>query len=87
MGYYAFDGLQPGTYSIYETEPTGVSPDGTYFADGMNSIGSLGGTDQSFDGATSPWTPDGIIDITVGPGDVGTDYNFGEWSWSMIKPR
>jgi SdrD B-like domain len=86
-GYYAFTGLLPGSYSIFETEPTGVSPDGTNFYDGINTIGSLGGTDQSLDVYTTPWTPDGIVDITVGAGDQGIDYNFGEWSTSMVKPR
>jgi len=86
-GYYAFYGLAAGTYSIYETEPTGVSPDRTDFADGMNTVGSLGGTDQSYDAFSSPVTPDGIVDITVAAGDQGINYNFGEWSLSMIDWR
>jgi hypothetical protein len=53
----------------------------------MNTVGSLGGTDQSFDANTTPWTPDGILDIAVGAGDQGINYNFGEWSTSMVRPR
>jgi SdrD B-like domain len=87
-GYYEFTDLRPGTYSIIESvEPPGAAPDAYYFADGVNTVGSLGGTNNEFDGLTSPVTPDAITGIVVGAGVQGTNYNFGEWSEGLIKLR
>jgi hypothetical protein len=62
-GAYRFTGLTPGSYVIEETQPAG-------FADSVESLGSLGttastaGHDQFF--------------LTLGAGQNGTNYNFGE---------
>jgi hypothetical protein len=59
-GSYQFVNLRPGTYSITETQPAG-------FQEGMNSVGSLGGTvngDQ--------------FQVAVSAGNHGVNYNFGE---------
>ena len=74
-GFYQFTGLRAGTYSIFQTtEPTGQSPNEFFWKDGLNQVGSLGGTNQEFDGVAM----DGIIDIIVGEGQSGVNYNFGE---------
>ncbi len=65
-GYYIFSGIDPNeTYLIAETQPTA-------YDDGRESVGSLGGTLPETDNDT-------IRDILVGPGQHGTDYNFGEF--------
>jgi VCBS repeat-containing protein len=62
-GAYRFEGVVAGSYVIEETQPAG-------FADSVESLGSLGtlasraGQDQFF--------------LTLGEGDIGTNYNFGE---------
>ncbi len=73
-GFYQFTGLRPGTYSIFETTQPTISPTGTPLNDGNNSVGSLGGTNQEFDGVAM----DGIISIVVGADQNGTDYDFGK---------
>jgi hypothetical protein len=77
-GFYHFDNLRAGTYSIFETtQPTGPAPGSPYnLIDGFNNVGSLGGTDQEYDPTNN--LMDGIIDITVGSGQNGTGYNFGK---------
>jgi len=87
-GFYKFTDLRPGTYSIIEMyEPAGASPDAYYFVDGVNTVGSLGGTNVEYDWVTSPVTPDAITGIIVGAGVQGVNYNFGEWSEGLIKLR
>jgi uncharacterized repeat protein (TIGR01451 family) len=61
-GTYSFDGLLPGIYEITETQPIAYS-------DGAETVGSLGG-----DGSTN----DLIAAIPLQPGEVGSNYNFGE---------
>jgi len=61
-GNYTFPNLRPGTYTITETQPVS-------FADGRESVGSLGGTST---------VNDVISNIVVRSGDTGTGYNFGE---------
>jgi hypothetical protein len=60
-GSYNFDHLRPGNYVITKTTPPG-------FIDGINLVGSLGGTepikDQFF--------------VAIGAGVAGTNYNFSE---------
>lgn len=66
-GSYRFDGLRPGTYTVVET----VQPADTL--NGITTPGSTGGT------ATSVTvTPSAISAITIGPGGVSIDNNFGE---------
>jgi hypothetical protein len=64
-----------------------VAPDGSNFVDWVNNVGSLGGASQEYDGTASPVVVDGITGITVGSGVQGTEYDFGEWSESMIHMR
>ncbi len=62
-GFYFFDNLMPGVYSVTEVQPAG------YF-DGLDSAGSEGGT------AHNPG--DIITGIVLGPGVYAFEYNFGE---------
>ena len=61
-GNYTFPNLRPGTYTVTETQPVS-------FADGRESVGSLGGIST---------VNDVISNIVVRSGDTGTGYNFGE---------
>ena len=92
-GYYEFDGLSSGLYSVKEDRPTGYQP-------GVDTVGSLGGTvinkyDQPDSGVIQSLSlindPTGvqgfdfsgmasaaITSIYVDPGTVATDYNFSE---------
>jgi hypothetical protein len=73
-GFFTFANLAPGTYSILRTsDPVYQTDDGQNLVDGLNNIGSLGGTAQETDGVSV----DGIVDIVVGEGQNGTDYGFG----------
>jgi len=64
-GNYNFGNLRPGAYTITETQPAG-------FVDGKDTAGSLGGT-------TSLIPPKNFISaITLGAGQNGTGYIFGE---------
>ena len=75
-GFYQFSHLRAGTYSIFRTsDPAGLTPDGLPYADGANTVGSLGGTNQESGYSTS----DGILNIVVGRGQAGVNYNFGFW--------
>jgi len=60
-GTYSFSGLRPGTYTVSETQP------GT-FDDGIDSVGSSGGT----------LGPDQVSNINLTSGTNATGYNFGE---------
>jgi hypothetical protein len=74
-GFYSFPNLQPGTYSIVQIDEPTVTPDGNPLLDGVNSIGTLeSGEIREFDGVTA----DGILNIVVGVGQNGENYNFGE---------
>ena len=61
-GSYSFDNVNPGTYSLTQTQPTG-------FRTGIDSIGSLGGST-----ATNVFSNI----VVVNPSDAGVNYNFGE---------
>ena len=62
-GQYVFSNLLPGTYSLQQTQPTGLQ-------DGNASVGTgAGGTAGS----------NQITTITVNGGTVAVDYNFGEF--------
>jgi|GEM_PF-850846 len=71
-GAYTFSNLAPGTYSLTETQPSGL-------IDGIETVGSLGGTK---DDALNADTISGI-NILAGA-NVGTDYNFGELRASTL---
>lgn len=68
-GYYEFTNLQPGAYTIVETQPPA-------FIDGLDTVGSLGGTNPSND----------VLTVVLGPGDAGMEYNFGEVLPATIPP-
>ncbi|MEQ1858296.1 MAG: SdrD B-like domain-containing protein [Chthoniobacteraceae bacterium] len=67
-GTYSFGTLRPGTYTVSEAQPAG-------FFDGVDAVGSLGGTLAN----------DSVSAITVTPADSGTDYNFGELRASSLS--
>ncbi len=60
-GYYRFDTLRPGTYKVTETQPAG-------YADGKDSVGSLGGTLGN----------DMVSNIVLTCNAQAMNYNFGE---------
>ncbi len=64
-GNYTFTGLLAGTYSIVETQPSGMT-------DGAETVGTSGGT------IGTPSTIDTISAIALGAGVDATGYNFGE---------
>jgi cyclophilin family peptidyl-prolyl cis-trans isomerase len=63
-GSYKFEGLSPGTYRIAETQPA-------YFLDGKETAGRVDGVLKGTAGQDQ-------IEIQLGPGENGTEYNFGE---------
>lgn len=65
-GDYSFEGLPPGDYTVTEVQPTA-------FIDGTDIPGTVDGTPVG-DGSVN----DVISSITLGPGDAGIDYDFGE---------
>jgi protocatechuate 3,4-dioxygenase beta subunit len=62
QGSYQFNNLQPGTYTVKETQPTG-------YLDGGEMAGSHGGDDSA---------DDVISAIQLNSGDAATDYDFCE---------
>ena len=85
-GYYEFTHLRPGLYSIFRaSDPTSLPPSGIPYVDGQNTVGSLGGTDHEVDPGTS-MPLDGILDIVVGRGQQGVNYNFGFREFSEPPP-
>jgi hypothetical protein len=81
-GFYSFDNLRAGTYSIFETtQPTGLAPNGLGYQDGANNVGTINGTLNGKDQELMPSDPnseDGIISIMLGSGQNGLNYNFGK---------
>jgi protocatechuate 3,4-dioxygenase beta subunit len=61
-GYYAFQNLTPGTYSVEEVQPAN-------YLEGSNAVGSAGGTLNG---------PDKTIEISLGPSVNGVNYDFWE---------
>ncbi len=77
-GYYEFDGLRPGVYSIIENAPSQYLP-------GIDSAGNEGGMVVNPYAQVSPKMlpmlavkPSGnaIVQIPINPGDVAVQYNF-----------
>jgi len=82
-GFYQFSGLLAGNYSIFRaSDPSGLTPNNLPYADGENSVGSLSGTNQNSEYAGT----DGILDISVGGGQNGLNYNFGFWDGKAPVP-
>ncbi|MDO4569549.1 MAG: SdrD B-like domain-containing protein [Planctomycetia bacterium] len=73
-GYYCFQKLSPGVYTILEEQPAA-------YTDGIDTPGSLGGS------ALAP-TGDKLSNIEVSYGDKGVEYNFSEILviWSTTPP-
>ena len=61
-GFYHFDDLRPGNYTITEEQPSD-------FDDGKDTAGTLGGDNS---------TNDVLASILLGAGQHGVEYNFGE---------
>ena len=70
-GFYEFTGLEPGTYSVRETQP-----------DGFFSVGETPGADGNGEALG-----DLIANIVVGSGDNLTDFNFCEVASAEIHGR
>ncbi len=67
-GQYNFSGLNPGTYTVTETQPA-------TWASTADTIGTVGGSPQGNN--TNP-LDDVLGTITLNGGDNGVEYNFGE---------
>jgi hypothetical protein len=64
-GFYHFDNLRPGSYTITETQPAG-------YLEGTNSLGTLNGTPSGTVGSNDQFF------VTVAQAQTGRDYDFGE---------
>jgi protocatechuate 3,4-dioxygenase beta subunit len=72
IGFYTFTNLQPGTYGVSETQPSG-------YLDGLDTAGTVGGTAHN---------PGDLIDaITLAGGVKAKNYNFGEIRPASIAGR
>lgn len=67
-GQYFFGGLRPGTYTVTETQPTGV-------VDGKETLGTIAGASASNFGTVGS---DKFTNIKIGYNQDGVNYNFGE---------
>jgi serine-aspartate repeat-containing protein C/D/E len=66
-GFYRFDNLAPGVYGVKETQPSA-------YLDGLDTAGTINGTTKG-----TAHNPGDLIDvITLGSGQSGINYNFGE---------
>ncbi len=72
-GKYVFDGLPAGRYSLRQIQP----PE---YLDGIDAAGTING--ESRGRALNPG--DQIVDINIGWGEVGEEYNFGEIQAALI---
>lgn len=85
-GFYKFEGLRPGTYTVYEVQPAG-------YEDGPDTAGTLGGlaVNPGVDLSVLPelaFDPqnDAILFVTLGPGSEGEEYNFAEVLITVVPP-
>jgi uncharacterized repeat protein (TIGR01451 family) len=69
-GFYLFDDLRPGTYTITQTQPT-TAANGKAYLDGTDTLGTGGGNDSTNDTFTT-------IVLSTANENGGSDYNFGE---------
>jgi hypothetical protein len=74
-GIYSFGDLQPGTYTLVESQPAG-------YLDGKESIGTVNGTPR---GTIPPNSNDRITQITLAGTDQGINYNFAEVEPSSLS--
>jgi hypothetical protein len=84
-GSYLFDNLNPGTYRIVESQPL-------RFNDGKDHVGTLGGATGENPGQflipnnlDPAKVSDLFLGITLGSGDVGLEYDFGEQAIDTSK--
>ncbi|MCH7751269.1 MAG: DUF11 domain-containing protein [Planctomycetes bacterium] len=84
-GSYLFDNLNPGTYRVVETQPA-------RYKDGKDHVGTLGGATGENPGLflipndmDTEQIKDLLLGITLGSGDVGLQYDFGELSHNTSK--
>ena len=75
-GRYEFDGIEPGDYSLVQTQPDG-------FYDGIDSVGFIAGLPVGVLGSDG----DSIGTIAIKQGQVGTEYNFGELRGASLSGR
>lgn len=71
QGFYKFNNLRAGKYSVVEVHPSG-------WLDGLDTPGNLGGV-------AAPVPGDTISLVTVKWGEMGTEYNFGELKPGSIR--
>ncbi|MBO9325948.1 MAG: hypothetical protein J7463_11310, partial [Roseiflexus sp.] len=71
-GFYAFDTLRPGTYTVSETQPSG-------YLDGRDTAGTPGGGTTTIN--------DRITGITLTPGMASLNNNFGELRPASLSGR
>lgn len=86
-GSYSFSNLVPGTYQVYESQPT-------RYRDGKDNIGTLGGYLGAEPGpfvvpndVSATQVKDLFIGVAVASGDDGQQYDFGELDTSVISKR
>jgi hypothetical protein len=73
-GNYTFTGLEAGDYIISEDQP--LMPNGDFFGDGLDYLGSIEGADESTWGVVE--TPDRFALIQLGSNQNGVGYDFTE---------
>lgn len=85
-GFYKFEGLRPGTYTVYEVQPAG-------YEDGPDTAGTLGGlaVNPGVDPSALPeltFDPqnDAILLVTLTPGSEAEEYNFAEVLVTAVPP-
>jgi hypothetical protein len=84
-GTYLFENLNPGTYRIVESQPQ-------QYEDGKDHVGTLGGATGTNpgqflipNGVDPAKVNDLLFGITLGSGDAGLQYDFGEQSHDVSK--
>jgi len=68
IGFYSFGNLAPGTYSVQELSAAGV-------IDTVANVGVINGASSPNVGVAQGFTK--IANVTIGSGDVASNYNFG----------
>ncbi|MEC9093008.1 MAG: SdrD B-like domain-containing protein [Planctomycetota bacterium] len=74
-GFYEFNNLAPGTYTLSETQPTGL-------LDGQESLGTVNGVSRGLAVFNDQFT-----NVVLNPGEQGVNYNFGELQESTLTGR
>ena len=90
-GHYRFEGLRPGTYTLFQTQPDGwidsLDTAGTTGGIAIN-VGDLYTADQQslIALATGGATSDAILQVRVEPGSESGLNNFSEIEWRLVTP-